>query len=154
MQVCELTELVNQSIEFNQPVAEQANITIDFSETAPVYAYVDTDRFIQVMTNLFSNAIKFSPEGGIIATRVKKSANEIEISVTDQGIGIAEAFHSQIFNKFAQADSSDTRKYGGTGLGLSIVKFIIEQFNGWVDFISLPGEKTTFYLHLPVTDKI
>jgi len=150
MQVCEISDLVKKSLESNQPVAEQEKILLDFSETAAVNACVDPDRFIQVMTNLLANAIKFSPEGGIIKIRVTSDEKEIQVSVTDYGIGIPDEFRSQIFNKFAQADSSDTRKHGGTGLGLSIVKFIIEKFNGRIDYRSVPGKETTFFFHIPI----
>jgi len=148
---CEIVELIKKALEINRPVAEQLNISLSLSEQIAVSVDVDPDRFIQVMTNLLANAIKFSPANGSIEVSVQLIKDQVRIAVTDHGSGVPEEFRSQIFNKFAQADSSDTRKHGGTGLGLSIVKFIIEKFNGRVDYTSTPGKETTFYIFLPVS---
>ncbi len=146
---CEIAPLIEHAIEINQPFAAKAGVSIEMIESIPTTLMVDPDRLIQVITNLLANAIKFSPAGNKVEVGVGEYARQIRIYVTDHGSGIPEAFRSKIFEKFAQADSTDARKYGGTGLGLSIVKFIVEQFNGSVDFTSVPNQKTTFYITLP-----
>jgi len=110
----------------------------------------DHDRIIQVLVNLLSNAIKFSPPQGIVTVRVDQAARSVSVSVSDQGKGIPVEFHDRIFQKFAQADSSDTRRREGTGLGLSICKAIIQQHGGDIGFISAPGKGTEFFVELPM----
>ncbi|HEX8835010.1 MAG TPA: ATP-binding protein [Abditibacteriaceae bacterium] len=122
----------------------------------------DNDRLMQVMTNLLSNATKFSPTGGVVHIVVSSTAatpdprrpkatsqSRVRIEVRDEGTGIPPEFRSRIFQKFAQADSSDTRRKGGTGLGLSISKALIEMMNGEIGFHSEPGRGSTFYIELP-----
>ena len=156
IQECEIAALIKKSVEINQPVANQAGVKLSFSHEflahAKVIVLVDPDRFIQVMTNLLANAIKFTPVGGEVEAGLQLLVDEIRVSVTDHGSGVPEAFRANIFNKFSQADSSDTRKHGGTGLGLSIAKFIIEKFNGRIDYTSIPDKETTFFFILPVVN--
>lgn len=150
MQICEVTELIKKSIEINLPIAEQSNVKLLFSGYRHIEAFIDPDRFIQVMTNLISNAIKYSPVEDAIEITLERISNEIRIAVIDHGSGVPEEFRKNIFNKFSQADSSATRKHGGTGLGLSIVKFIVEKFNGRIDYHSEPNKETTFFFFIPV----
>ncbi|MES2297591.1 MAG: CHASE domain-containing protein [Pseudomonadota bacterium] len=110
---------------------------------------VDGDRLSQVMINLLSNAAKFSPAGATVTVRLQTLGQSVRVSVIDQGSGIPPQFHARIFQKFAQADSSDTRSKGGTGLGLSITKAIVEQLGGRIDFRSEPGAGSVFYFDLP-----
>jgi signal transduction histidine kinase len=102
-----------------------------------------------VLTNLLSNAAKFSPSGGRVEVRVAGDGAGYRVSVTDHGPGIAPAFRERMFEKFSQADSSDSRRKGGTGLGLSIAKELIERMGGQIGFDSVPGAGATFYLTLP-----
>jgi DNA-binding response OmpR family regulator len=104
------------------------------------------------MTNLLSNAVKNSPTGGYIDISVLRQGDKVRVEVTDQGAGIPEAFQSCIFQKFAQADSSDNRQKGGTGLGLSICKAIIERYDGVIGFDTKEGVGTTFYFELPLME--
>ena len=147
---CEILPLVNQAIEINQPFAARARVSIKLVQAMDAIAFIDPDRFIQAITNLLANAIKFSSNGDIVEVSIQLTGKHIRIDVTDHGIGVPESFHSTIFEKFSQADSTDSRKFGGTGLGLSIVKLIIEQFNGKVGFTSVPNQKTTFIVELPI----
>jgi CheY-like chemotaxis protein len=112
---------------------------------------MDADRITQVITNLLSNAAKFSPSGSVVYLRLKEVGGGIRLSVKDQGSGIPNEFRTRIFQKFAQADSSDTRKKGGTGLGLSICKVIIEKHHGLIDFTSKRGAGSEFYFDLPIS---
>jgi CheY-like chemotaxis protein len=109
----------------------------------------DYDRLIQVLTNLLSNAAKFSPPNGEVEISVLRHEKNIRISVTDHGPGIPKEFHDRIFERFAQADPMDPRHKQGAGLGLSIVKAIVERLGGMIDFETNPDLGTTFYFELP-----
>ena len=109
----------------------------------------DSNRLMQVLSNLMSNAAKFSPDGGKVELSVIREGGSIRINVKDYGPGIPEAFRESIFKKFTQADASDTRQKGGTGLGLSITKAIVEQHDGTIGFETEVGKGTTFFIDLP-----
>ena len=110
---------------------------------------VEPDRLVQILTNLISNAIKFSPSGSTVELILEDKQSFVCITVRDHGSGIAEDFKSRVFEKFAQADSSDARQKGGTGLGLSIVKELTTLLGGTVGFKLPPGGGTSFYIELP-----
>jgi len=110
----------------------------------------DADRLMQVLTNLLSNAAKFSSRGGDVEILVKKEGEKVRIAVQDHGPGIPEDFRDQIFGKFTQADGADNRAKGGTGLGLNISRAIADAHGGIIDFDSVEGEGACFYLELPV----
>ncbi len=142
--------LVEQAIEINQGYAEKYGVNFVLrSNTRDAIANVDASRFTQVLSNLLSNAAKFSKTGDNVEVEVARNGGVICVSVTDHGIGIPEHFHDRVFDKFTQADSSDTRHKGGTGLGLSISKSIIEKMNGYIDFQTKPGKGTRFFFTLP-----
>lgn len=111
----------------------------------------DKDRIIQVLTNLCSNAVKYSPDNGKITVSVEKahSPGLVRFCIGDSGPGISEENMHKLFGKFQQIDSSDSRPKGGTGLGLAIVKAIVEQHAGSVGVVSTPGEGSTFWFELP-----
>lgn len=111
----------------------------------------DADRLTQVITNLLSNAAKFSPREQAIEVAVAVSAGGARLSVRDRGPGIPTEFQGRIFGKFAQADASNTRQKGGTGLGLAICKQIVERHGGRIWFESKPGEGATFHVDLPIS---
>ncbi|PZQ15774.1 MAG: hypothetical protein DI565_07970 [Ancylobacter novellus] len=111
--------------------------------------YGDQDRLIQVVTNLLSNAIKFSPRGGLVTVSAFAAGEAVSIVVKDRGPGIPEAFRSQVFTKFAQADGSDSRRKGGTGLGLAICREIVERHAGALTYRTAVGEGTEFEVQLP-----
>lgn len=152
-ETCNLTELVDHTIDINRGFAEEyhVNMVADFSKRR-INVYVDKYRFIQALTNLLSNAIKFSDPGGAVEINIALKTDRASVLVTDHGAGIAPKFHHRIFNKFVQADASDTRHRGGTGLGLVIVKHIMERMQGKVDFESVEGDGSTFVLTLPRMD--
>lgn len=154
IKILELMPLVEQSILSNIQYARKFDVEIHLTgiiEKGDVQ--VDGNRFIQVLTNLLSNAIKFSESDSEVKVSVTNVHNLIRISVTNYGSEISEEFKSRIFQKFAQADSSDARQKGGTGLGLSISKAIIEKMGGTINFISENNE-TTFYIDLPEFTKL
>jgi len=102
-----------------------------------------------VMTNLISNAAKFSPEGGQVELSASCADTRVVVSVEDRGPGIPEEFRGRIFSRFAQADSALTRKKGGTGLGLAICKRLIEMMGGEISFADRDGGGTSFSFALP-----
>lgn len=113
----------------------------------------DKDRIIQVLTNLCSNAVKYSPDNGSITVSVEKAPSPglVRFCIGDSGPGISEENMHKLFGKFQQIDSSDSRPKGGTGLGLAIVKAIVEQHAGNVGVVSTPGEGATFWFELPTS---
>ncbi len=142
--------IVEQSIEANRAYAEHFDVTFVLqTDLQDVKVYADGERLMQVLANLLSNAVKFSPAGSEVQVAVTRCGDNIRVTVTDTGPGIPEEFHGRIFQKFAQADSSDTRQKGGSGLGLSISKAIIERHNGRIGFDTMPNEGTTFFFEVP-----
>lgn len=150
MQPQQMLELVHQAMEDNRTYATQYEVELQLDPSATeCWVMGDSHRLLQVLTNLLSNACKFSPPGSTVQIQVGQLQGQVRVAVIDQGTGIPEAFKGRIFQKFAQADSSTTRMRGGTGLGLSICKAIIEQHRGEIGFDSTVGMGTTFYFLLP-----
>ncbi|MDH4286329.1 MAG: PAS domain S-box protein, partial [Gallionella sp.] len=146
-----LTPLLKQALDANRSYADQYKVTYKLENEMPeVMIHADTNRLLQVLANLLSNAAKFSPPDGDVIVNMILSDKHVRVGITDRGSGIPEQFRSQIFQKFAQADSSDTRKKGGTGLGLSITKAIVEQMGGHIGFDSTPDVMTTFFIEFPL----
>lgn len=112
----------------------------------------DPARLQQVLWNLLTNAVKFTPKGGKIQVVLSRVNSHVEICVSDSGIGIEPSFLPHVFERFRQADGSTTRKYGGLGLGLSIVKNLVELHGGTITVESDGvGKGTTFHVHLPIS---
>ncbi|RUL74963.1 response regulator [Dyella choica] len=146
----ELQPLVEQAMAVNRAYAEQLGVTFKLTAPLPgIWVRVDADRLMQVMTNLMGNAAKFSPQGASVDLQITRHEGLIRVSVTDKGPGIPESFRHKVFEKFSQADASDTRPKGGTGLGLSISKAIMEAMGGGVGFDTQEGQGTTFHFDLP-----
>ena len=141
--------LIAQAIETSCPLADSGGVKLRFEEAPLHEVHTDPDRFMQVITNLLSNAIRFSPPQAEVVVAVEESNERVRITVRDHGPGIPEDFRSRIFEKFAQANSSNSRQVGGTGLGLSIVKQIVMRLGGEVGFSEAPGSGTIFYVELP-----
>lgn len=149
IETLELMSLVEQSIQSNIQFAQKFGVGLKLENTLEkILIRVDSNRLIQVLTNLLSNAIKFSKANANVKVSVTDLNKYVRVSVTNYGSEIPKEFKNRIFQKFAQADSSDTRKKGGTGLGLSISKAIIEKMGGHINFTSENNE-TTFYFDLP-----
>lgn len=146
-----LQPIVQQAIELNRSYAHNFAVSIELDPLAEDAAVlVDRDRLIQVLTNLLSNAAKFSPRGGLVRVSIQSDGDSARVSVLDKGPGISADFKDRIFRRFAQADSSDSRAKSGTGLGLSIAKAIMEKLGGTIGFESELGEGSVFYITLPV----
>jgi signal transduction histidine kinase len=145
-----LRPFLEQTLDANRAFAHEYRVRIrldDASIDGEVFA--DGDRLAQIITNLLSNAIKFSPADSEVTVGIERRGDNIRVWVRDRGPGIPEEFRPRIFEKFAQADSSDARQKGGTGLGLSIVKQLIHQHGGTVSFEPALGGGTIFYFELP-----
>lgn len=149
-----LSRMVVDAVDANQSFAEQYGVTFTINQIAPsIYVKGDTDRLTQVIANLLSNAAKFSPTGGDVEISVTVQGQSARVSITDNGPGIPENLRAHIFDKFTQADSTDTRAKGGTGLGLNISKSIIESHNGSIDFTSTIGLGSEFFFVLPMQEQ-
>lgn len=150
LQVVDLRQLVQQALIANEGFATQHRVELVMRAPDDVLQVrIDADRMTQVLTNLLSNSVKFSPPGSPVEVRLSRSAQRVRAEVVDVGPGIPEEFHSRIFQKFSQADSSDTRQKGGTGLGLNISRALVEKMGGTIGFKSIPGVGTTFFFELP-----
>ena len=145
-----LRPLIEQTIDANRAFAQGFGVRIRLdagSDDGEVFA--DSDRLAQIVTNLLSNAIKFSPTGDEVVVAITRHGDYLRVSVRDHGPGIPDEFKPHMFEKFAQADSSDARQKGGTGLGLNIVKQLIVQHGGKVGFTPAPGGGTVFHVDFP-----
>ncbi len=151
LQTQPLMPLVEQTLEAVYAYGEQYQVHFKLIERADdVQVLVDKRRLQQVLTNFLSNAAKFSTAGSQVEVAVRQRKNIVQVDVIDHGSGIPAEFHSRIFQKFSQADSSDTRQKGGTGLGLVISKELIERMNGVIGFYSEEGRGARFYFCVPV----
>jgi two-component system sensor histidine kinase VicK len=110
---------------------------------------IDEDKVTQVLYNIISNAMKYSPEGGRIVFKVKEKDTEIVVSISDEGVGIPKNNLDKIFDRFYRVDKARTRKLGGTGLGLAIAKEMVTAHGGRIWATSVEGKGTTIYFTLP-----
>lgn len=149
----ELGPFLEEAIRQNHPYAQTLSVDLHLEPFVhPASVYADYDRLMQVMTNLLSNAAKFSPAGQTVEVAVTALDRRWRVGVRDRGAGISEDFQNRVFGKFAQADSADTRLKGGTGLGLSIVREIVTRLGGAVSFESPPDGGTIFYVDIPAAE--
>jgi PAS domain S-box-containing protein len=148
-----LGELLQQSVEANISYAEKYGVRFVLDKGAgDERVLADPDRLMQVITNLLSNAAKFSPAGADVHIRVRSGSMMIRVEVEDSGTGIPESFRSRIFEKFAQGDASAARRFEGTGLGLSIARKLMEAMGGNIGFSSVAGHGTIFNIELRRSD--
>jgi PAS domain S-box-containing protein len=146
-----LPELIDEVMTEVEPVIAGTRLAVS-RNLSPKLPEIDTDRqkVKQIVLNLLSNALKFTPQGSVaIRLQHDKSSDEISISVTDTGIGVAEENQKTIFEAFEQANSSYARRHGGTGLGLSICRRLAQILEGRITLASQLGEGSTFTLFLP-----
>jgi two-component system, OmpR family, sensor histidine kinase VicK len=148
-------EWVNFPVFFNRIIdrfelAKNQNVTFirEIPEDA-VFVEIDEDKITQVLYNIISNAMKYSPEGGTITFRTKESEEIITISISDEGVGIPKDNLDKIFDRFYRVDKARTRKLGGTGLGLAIAKEMVNAHGGRIWAESVEGKGTTIHFTLP-----
>lgn len=146
--------LLREALAVNEVGAAKRHISLQLSapgltDTTPCL-WADGDRFQQIMSNLLTNAVKFSPPDSAIVVSAEVEPAAVRVAVSDQGPGIPAEFQRQVFQRFAQSETPDTRKNEGTGLGLTIAKALVTQMQGHIGFVSPPGQGTTFFFTLPL----
>lgn len=143
--------LIGQALAANAAYAAQFNVRLEQVDAggADADVFADVARIQQVLANLLSNAAKFSPAGSVVELSLQVEVGDVTFRVRDHGPGIPQAFRGRIFQRFAQADSSDVRQKGGTGLGLSISRAIVEHHAGSMGFTDAEGGGTVFFFTLP-----
>lgn len=152
LKVTDLNHIVQESIDVNKMYADKFGVKVELIPPEKEYLVtVDSDRLMQVLANLISNACKFSFKNEQVTIEIEQVNSFARLSISNKGVGISPEFQSRVFQKFSQADSSTTRGKGGSGLGLNISKTIIEKLGGTLNFVSKPNENTTFYFDLPLT---
>ena len=137
-----------------EPLARTKDITLDNDSGSALQLTADPIKLKQMLLNLVSNAIKFTPNGGRVAIRARQADSWIEIAVTDNGIGIAKDDIDRLFTEFQQLDTGPGRQQEGTGLGLALTKRFAELHGGEVKVQSVPGKGSTFVLRLPQTVRV
>jgi PAS domain S-box-containing protein len=150
-QPADLVAITNQAIEVTRHSAAAKQIRVEFSQASEqCWLVADGERIQQVIWNLISNAIKFTGPGGAVSLRIERNESSVSLAVTDSGIGLDAELVPALFERFKQADSSTTRRFGGLGLGLALVRHITELHGGSV-FATSPGRGrgSTFTLTLP-----
>jgi signal transduction histidine kinase len=151
----EVRPLIRRAIEANRGFAEAGGMRIRLEDACAVCdVRADPDRLAQVVTNLLSNAIRFSPADNEVVVAIENGTDVVRISVRDHGPGISADFKPHIFERFAQVDATNARQKGGTGLGLSIVKQIVDRLSGAVGFGDAPGGGTIFHVELPCWEHV
>ncbi|WP_406660824.1 PAS domain S-box protein [Methanolobus sp. ZRKC3] len=147
-------EIIYETLGLMQPAANIKNIDIETKiENDDLELYADKKMIKDIMYNLLSNAIKFTPENGEICVKTSSINGELQVSVSDNGIGISKDEQQEIFTPFKQVDSFLTRKVGGTGLGLAIMKRYVEMHGGNVTVESSLGNGSTFTFVIPLYQK-
>ena len=146
----DIEKILQDTVALLDPRAKQQNIELSLTckKMAPIQA--DPKGMGEVFTNLITNAVNYSPEGGKVVVSAEGFNEYMEIKVEDTGVGILEEELPKIFDKFYRVKHPKTRQVLGTGLGLSIVKGIIQAHNGTIDVESVPDKGTTFRILLPI----
>lgn len=139
-------EEIEKTVQTLQPIAEDKNVELITGFDEDVVILGSPDRFRQMMVNLIENAVKYSEEGGRVWIEARKLDTKVQVTVKDEGIGIAEEHLDRLFERFYRVDKSRSAKAGGTGLGLSIVKHIAALFNAELKVESKVGEGSIFYV--------
>ena len=150
----EASDVVREAVAQAALSAESRKITVEIGEIEDATVIGDRDQLIMAVLNLVENAINYSPENTKVSVVVKVKEELLEISVTDQGIGIAEGELARVFERFYRVDPARSRMTGGTGLGLSIVKHVALNHGGDIKVWSREGVGSTFTLQLPIARSI
>ena len=145
----DLTELAHQVVSAHRPAAETAGVSLTADVPEPAHASIDSARIRQALGNLVSNAIRFTPTGGHVQVGVRRVADGYNLTVTDNGTGIADEHLAHLFDRFYRAEQSRSRTTGGSGLGLAITKHLAEAHGGRITVTSSLGSGSVFTIWLP-----
>ncbi|MBA4354960.1 MAG: hypothetical protein C0409_09725, partial [Novosphingobium sp.] len=146
------TQALAECLEANLGYATKHDIVLELGETEMGLSFdADAHRLQQVLSNLVSNAVKFSAKPGPVRLSARRVSDNVRLSVTDTGRGIPDNFRDRIFERFVQVDPSDATQKGGSGLGLAISRELVTRMGGKIDFESAEGKGTTFYIEFPQT---
>ncbi len=146
----DLARLVEQAVEINRPLAQRNRVRFEINGPPQgIVLKTDGDRLLQVLTNLLSNGAKYSPPGGTVTISIERVDGVVRLEVRDGGRGVPESFRTRLFEKFAQADTSDAGRRGGTGLGLSISKAIVDRLGGTIQYLGKAGTGAIFRVEFP-----
>lgn len=147
-----LQDLISSAVAIMHDQAQRKELTITLPSPKPdIWLMTDKDCLQQIILNLLTNAIAYTPEGGKINVKTEADSENITIQVMDTGIGIPEKELTRIFERFYRVDKARSRDSGGTGLGLAIVKHLVENLHGHISVESKEGRGTTFTVTLPLT---
>ena len=144
-----MSELTRETIRLLTPAAEQHQQTLAEDVQEDLFLYGDRSKLSQILYNLMDNAIKYTPEKGLIHVSLKQEEESIVWHVRDNGIGIPPEDQEHIFERFYRVDKARGRETGGTGLGLSIVKQMVKMHNGTISVRSDPGKGSEFVVSFP-----
>ena len=145
----DVDSIVQEAISRHKVAADSADITITTDAPSGVQVLGDQGLLVTAVANLISNAIAYSPDSSTVSISRRRRGDEVEIAVTDRGIGIARADQERVFERFFRVDKARSRSTGGTGLGLAIVKHVAANHNGGIRLWSRPGTGSTFTLSIP-----
>ena len=144
-----ISQAVNEACNILMPLANKKNIILEKDTPEDFEVFADYQKMQQILYNLISNAIKYSPENDIIDIKVSSSDESYKIAIHDNGIGIDKKYHGKIFAKFVQLDSAYTKKESSTGLGLTITKELVELHEGKISLVSEINNGSTFIVEIP-----
>lgn len=155
LQQIDLFKVLTQVHDLFKPVANENGLSFGVVQSGPVPQFIVSDdlRLGQILKNLISNSMKFTPSGGSVNLTVNYENEELQLAVTDTGIGIPKDKQETIFGAFNQADGSTSRNYGGTGLGLSITASIVDLFGGSISLESEENKGSKFTVSIPLKDQ-
>lgn len=148
--VLNLADLISEAIDASWMAAEARNISLTFTQLGDFEVLGDRRQIEMAVSNLVENAINYSPDGTRVAVALRKQDALVEISISDQGVGIPEKDIERIFERFYRVDPARSRATGGTGLGLSIVKHVVNNHGGDISVWSVEGAGSTFTIRLPL----
>jgi signal transduction histidine kinase len=147
----DLMRVLTEAVEADQPTAQSREVRLEITRVAPgTIVNADAERLRQAFANILSNAIKFSPPREAVEIGVDAVGNSVSITISDKGPGIPAEYRARLFQKFSQADSSDSRSHGGTGVGLALTKGLMERMGGTIEVWSPPLGGTLVTLELPI----
>jgi two-component system sensor histidine kinase SenX3 len=148
-QPIEVNAVVAQAVDQHRIFAASKGIDIVAAKSDNVRVLADEARLVLAISNLVSNAVQYSPDGSRVGVGISHTEGEVEVSVTDQGIGMTKEESERVFERFYRTDQARSRTTGGTGLGLSIVKHIVANHGGDIRVWTKQGRGSTFTIRLP-----